>query len=363
MKSNKRNNLIIISAVVLLAIVTLVVIMVRGKKATFDQDFQIEAFGYPGAVTKIYMTDKNDHEVTLQYVNDTLWLVDGQWPASQPMVDLLAETLSEMRIRRRVNEAAAENVVTEIASRSVKVEVYYNDYRISLFRGKIRLFLYEHCEIIYVGHDTQDMMGTYMYREGDRYPYVIYLPGLRGCLSPRFIVDPYAWRSHSIVSLPVQAIASVELEIPSMPSESFVVEREGDGFVFNFLSPKTRVNGFDTARVAQLLSSFVSLNFDEFAKVVPKVELDTTFSRSPRTILRVTDTKGESHVLKTYIKYQNPDDILSMPDTAMYQVFDVDRLYAVLDDKDTVLIQYYVFDNILQPASFFLGHEKSFFAR
>ena len=77
----------------------------------------------------------------------------------------------------------------------------------------------------------------------------------------------------------------------------------------------------------------------------------------------MTDTKGNSRELKTYIKYTNPDDIVNMPDTTMYQVFDINRLYAVLDNKDTVLIQYYIFDNILQPASFFLGKDKSYFAR
>ena len=194
-------------------------------------------------------------------------------------------------------------------------------------------------------------------------PYIVHIPGFRGCISPRFYIDPYLWRSHSIVSLPVQKIARVELEIPSMPTESFAVVREGEGFTFNLLNPPTKVEGFDTARVAQLLSSFVNLNFDEYAKVVPKVELDTTFSREPRTILRITDTEGETRELKTYIKYSNPDDLRAMPDTTMYQVFDLDRLYAVLDGKDTVLIQYYTFDNILQPASFFLGREKNHIAR
>ena len=47
-----------------------------------------------------------------------------------------------------------------------------------------------------------------------------------------------------------------------------------------------------------------------------------------------------------------------MPDTSMYQMFDINRLYALIDNKDSVLIQYFIFDNILQPASFFLGKNK-----
>ncbi len=359
----KKSNIIIISIVLLLGIATLIVVLQRGKNHTFKQDFQIEAAAQPGRVSKIFMADKENNHVLLTYKNDSLWMVDEVYPASQHMVELLLETLSDMRIRNRVNAAAVANVNKLLAAKSVKVEVYYKDYRISWFKDKFRMFPYEKCEVIYVGHDTQDMLATYMYRDGDDAPCVVHIPGFRGCLSPRFVVDPFLWRSHSIVSLPVQQIERVELLIPSMPSESFSIDREGDGFVFNLLNPPSRIEGFDTARVAQLLSSFVNLNFDEFARKVPQVELDTTFTGQPRTVLRITDIQGNERELKTYIKYSNPDDLRAMPDTTMYEIFDLNRLYAVIDNKDTVLIQYYIFDNILQPASFFLGREKSYFAR
>ncbi len=358
---NKR-IIIIITIVVVLGLLTLFVSRKLSLRTTMRQDFQIEVAAIPGGVNKIFMADKENHQLLLENSGDTLWMVDGQYEASQHMVELMLETLAEMRIRNRVNKAAVENVVTQMAARSIKVEVYYNDYRINWFKGKFHLFPYEHCEVIYVGHDTPDMLATYMYREGDDVPYLIHIPGFRGCLAPRFVVDPYAWRSHSIVDLPIQEIEAVELTIPSSPDESYAVRRDGEGFVF-YKGNGQRVDGFDTARVAQLLSSFVHLNFDEYAKIVPQVELDTTFSKSPRTILHVTDTRGKTSELKTYIKYNNPEDLRSMPDTTMYQIFDMNRLYAVLNNKDTVLIQYYVFDNILQPASFFLGSDKSLFAR
>ena len=76
---------------------------------------------------------------------------------------------------------------------------------------------------------------------------------------------------------------------------------------------------------------------------------------APRTILRITDTTGSTHEVFTYIKYVNPDDLELVSNKDMYETFDVNRLYAIIDRKDTVLIQYHVFDNILQPASYFLG--------
>ena len=124
-----------------------------------------------------------------------------------------------------------------------------------------------------------------------------------------------------------------------------------------------RVAAFDTARVGQLLASFTWLNFDEFASIVPNTTADSSLTGAPRTILRITDTTGTTHEVLAYVKYTNPDDLDLISDPDLYETFDVNRLYAIIDRKDTVLIQYHVFDNILQPASFFLGQQKSPFAK
>lgn len=358
----KRRNLIIIAAVALLGILALIVWISRGQHSTFKQDFHIED---TATITKIFMADKNDSQVTLtRNEGDTTWMVDNTYEASQPMIDLLLNTLNDIRVRQRVNKNAAPNIIKDLSVRSVKTEIYQRVYRIDWFNHKLQLFPHTKLtEVLYIGHETQDNLGSFAFREGDKYPVVIHIPGFRGFVEPRFIADATLWRSHRIVSLPVTQIESIELEIPAMPEESFAVRREGDGFYMELLSTKQRVDGFDTARVAQMLASFTNLNFDEYAKAVPKAELDTTFSKAPRTILRINDRNGNSRELKTYVKYNNPDDVYTMPDPEMYNVFDLDRLYAVMDNADTVLIQFFVFDNILQPASFFLGKEMSGFAK
>ena len=99
MKSKK--SIIIVSLIVLLGVATLLVVMLRGRNHTFKQDFQVEAAAYPGAVTKIFMADKENHKVMFTYGPDSLWYVDDGYVASQKMMDLLLETLAEMRIRNK----------------------------------------------------------------------------------------------------------------------------------------------------------------------------------------------------------------------------------------------------------------------
>lgn len=361
MKKNK--NIIIIIAVAVVGLVALLVAKHGAKDATFDQDFHVEDID---AVTKIYLADKQNNHVLLQRVadstHDTMWTVDTLYPASQPMVDLLLETLHDMRIRQQVNKNAVPQAIKVLSARAIKVEVYQKKYFINWFGGKFKLFPHEKLTVTYhVGHETQDMMACHIFREGDKAPYIIHIPGFRGYLTPRFVTDPMAWRSHTIVHWDIHHIQSVELDVTADPAESFAVRRQGEGFGFELTQSHTMVPNFDTARVAQMLSCFSNLNFDEFAANVPNSNMDTSFNAGPRTILRITNTNGVTREVKTYLKYTNLDDMEVMQDTSLYEMFDVNRLYAIVDNKDTVLLQYFVFDNILQPASYFLGQQKGSF--
>lgn len=360
----KKKNLITLLAVVVVGLAAFLIAREKTRN-TLEQDFHIEDID---AVTKVYIADKQDRHVLLQRVadstHDTMWTVDTLYPASQPMIDLLLSTMHDMRIRQQVNKNAIPYTIKTLSARAIKVEVYQRKYFIDWFHGKVRLFPHEKLAVTYyVGHETQDMMACYMYREGDKVPYVIHIPGFRGYLTPRFSSDPLAWRSHAIVHWDIHHIDRVEMEIPASPEESFAIQREGEGFVFELTQGHTRVDQFDTARVAQLLASFANLNFDEFAEAVPNSDMKASFAGSPRAILRITDNDNETREVRTYLKYNNPDDTLAMPDSDLYEMFDINRLYAVINQKDTVLIQYFVFDNILQPASYFLGKEKSPFAK
>ena len=356
----KKRNIILIGAVVLIALAALVIALRGSRKATFRQDYHVEDIS---SITRIFLADKQENEVLLTRTGDSTWLVDNTYEASQPLVDLLLETLNTMRIRQQVNRNAIPTIITDLSAHAIKVEIFQRVYFIDWFGGRLRLFPKEKLTVTYyVGRETQDLMASYMFREGDKVPYIIHIPGFRGFLTPRFVTDPLKWRSHNIVDLNVHAIERVELTIPDMPEENFAIHREGEGFYMTVQGDR-RVPGFDTARVAQMLSSFTWLNFDEFAAIVPNSFADSCVTGTPRTILQITDTAGHTTEVKTYIKYTNPDDLANMPDSAMYETFDLDRLYAIINNRDTVLIQYYVFDNILQPASYFLGEDKRLIAK
>lgn len=356
----KKRNIIILLCVAVIGVAALIIAGQGSKKSTFKQDYHIEDIT---TVTKIFMADKQNNSVLLTKGfegNDSIWAVDETYEASQPMVDLILETLHDMRIRYQVNKNAVPNAIKNISANHIKCEVYQRVPFINWFGGAVKLFWHEkRTATYYIGHETQDNLGNFIFREGDKAPCVVHIPGFRGFLSPRFVTDPNLLRTHRIVNLNVRQIQEVDLDITDSPEESFSIIKDGDMFSLQIGKNKALAQTFDTARVAQMLLSFSNLNFDEFAKNVPQAELDTTFRRSPITILTITDTTGVSHKVETYRKYINAEDNARMGDK-ISSVFDLDRMYAIIDKKDTVLIQYFSFDNILQPASYFLGQQKQY---
>jgi hypothetical protein len=285
------------------------------------------------------MTDKLDNKMSLVRSGKG-WSVDEKYPANDPMVNGLLETLKKMRIRSEVNRSAVPNVLKDIAAHGVQVDIYQGD----------QLF-----QTYFVGRETQDHMASFMIRKGDSIPCEVHIPGFRGYLTPVFSAEGIKWRSHRIVDLDVYDIARIELEIPNAPRESFAIVQDNKDFYMELLEGHQRIRNFDTARVSQMLSTFKNLNFDEFASIVPNSNADSCVRGVPRCILRITDTHGNHNEVKVYLRYINPADAAAMPNEKLREELDVNRLYALIDNKDTVLIQNWIFDHILQPASFFMG--------
>lgn len=349
MNKQTKRNIILVSVIAAILAATALVWILRKDRiegtGPHDSSYHVEDIA---SISKIVMIDKLDNRVTLEQLKDSSWTVDGKYPASQPLVDRLLETLNKMRIRSEVNRDAVPNVLKDIAAHGVQVDIYQNDQLTKTY---------------YVGRETQDHMASFMIRKEDSIPCEIHIPGFRGYLSPIFTAEAIKWRSHNIVDLDVYDIARIELEIPKAQNESFAIVQKDKDFYMELLEGHRPIQGFDTARVGQMLSTFKNLNFDEFASIVPNSLFDSCVSGTPRVILRITDTKGKSCEVKVYLKYSNPDDVATMPDERMREELDVNRLYAIISggngrkntDNDTVLIQNWIFDHILQPASYFQG--------
>lgn len=349
MKLNrKQKNLIGLLSIIILITISLVVVFSQ-KSSTIEQNFHIKD---TNKITKIVIEDreKNISKVVKQ---DSIWMVNDKFQASPLMVSTMLETLREMRIREPVAKAAHENIIKQLSARNTRIDVYTESYFINL--GFIKLFKREKLEkSIYIGNETMDNTGTFMLIKGTKDPCVIHIPNFRGYLSSRFTAVENDWKMHTIFKYKPQDIASIKVEIPDYPQEGFELYAEENTFHIKRLVDGELLKDFDTLKVTAFISSFFELNFENIATNIPQIHKDTIFSKNPSFVFTVKDKAGKEKKLKTFIKMNEGTWVSENDKTNFYEIFDINRMYGLMDgSSDTLILQYFAFDNIIKPVSYF----------
>ncbi len=218
----KKNKTIILITLILLVIAA--VLVVTNSYTTLRRDVSEFAVADTAAVTKIFLADKNNNEVTLSRLPEGGWLVNGRSLAQQAKISSFLKTLMDLEVRSPVPLAARDNVIRRMAANAKKVEIYQVRPRINLF-NIIKLFPREkNVKTYYVGDVTADNLGTFMLMDGADEPYVVHIPNFRGFVSTRYSTNPAEWRDYTVFRTRIGDIASVRMEFPSDPAQSYLME-------------------------------------------------------------------------------------------------------------------------------------------
>jgi hypothetical protein len=335
----------------LLAILAIILVMNRknGNMRQRNNDFAVND---TSNITRIFFADKGNNTVKLERVAAGTWSINEKYSASTDAVNIMLKTLLALDVKNPVAKNARNTIIRLMAAKSVKVEVYQSVFRINLFNW-IKLFPHEkRTKTYYVGDATQDNMGTFMLMEGSEDPYVVYIPGFRGFVSTRYSAIETDWRDHGIFNSKLPDIKMVSLQYPDSPQNSFSITNSNNrNFVLTSLKDKIPLNDFDTIKVIQYLGSFHKINFESFLPDMEKKEYDSIAAMPASAVISLEDRFGKLFVLKVWRRKAEPGetDIEGNP-----SLWDRDRLYARIEGtNDLVTIQYFVFDRILKPITWF----------
>ncbi len=347
----KKNRFIFVTFVIL-ALIALILWLTQSQ-TTFRRSMSDFTLNDSSNVTKIFMSDKNNNSVSLTKISSGKWLVNEKYQAQKLTVEMLLKTMVGIEVQQPVAMAAHDNIVKELAVNSVKVEIYQWVYRIDLF-GLIRWFPHEKMtKVYYVGGATPSNLGCFMLLENSSEPFIVSLPGFRGFVSPRYSPIEKYWRDYNIFKKTIPEIAMVKVEIPATPDYSYEVRNNGKNrFALISLSDHTEIPDYDTLKILNFLSGFRNLNYEALLNDMDKARKDSILASQPFIIITLTDTAGVTKTIKTYHKKgpEGQTDLQGIP-----LPYDLDRLYASVNDgQDFTIIQYYTFDKVLRPKSFFL---------
>lgn len=349
----KKNKFAIVLAIILIVIAIVLIwnnrylSTLRGDSA----DFQVWD---TASITKVYLADRRDHETLLERnPNGAGWTLNKDYKAHPKKIDQLFYTLYKVRVRMPVSVTSHDNVITQMSSSSTKVEVYQIVPRINLF-NTIKLFYHEaRTKVFYVGEATQDNIGTFMLREGSDQAYIVYIPGFQGYISTRFTADPDDWRDHTIFHETLANIKSASVEFGDNPTRDFRIDNVGHHQYQLTRLADNQSLPLDTLKVINFLSAFSDVRFESLLNnITPQQRMDSI--RNAPFLHRITLVNKDGKVvsMRTYPKRQQTVKNIPEEERAM----DVDRMFAfVNDDRDFVLVQYYIFDKLLHDVNYYIA--------
>ncbi len=350
----KKNRLLFILTI--LVVIVGVFLLLNNRSSTLRDAESGFAVSDTSNVTRIFMVDKNNRSVKLEKQENGTWILNDKFLAHDFNVRMLLGTIKDLKVRYPVPLAANDNVLRRLSAVARKVEIYQEVYRINLF-DRMKLFPHEKLtRTYYVGDATQDNMGTFMKMEDADQPYVVYIPKLRGFVYTRYSTDEDDWRDHTIFKTPLHDFASVQMEFLESPEESFVVEAMDDGnFKMTQLGSDVAIP-YDTLRMLQFVSAFKDIRFESVLnnKLEPEY-IDSIASGPAAHIITLKEKDGDVFSVTTYRKGGISE--LYDEEGAAMEPFDLDRLYAFINERDFVLIQYFVFDKVLRNASYLQNKE------
>lgn len=355
---NKRNIILLICAVVL-AIGCVLLVLWKTKVIFNKSDIQVDMFAVKdtATVTRVFLADMHENTVLLTKTAEG-WRLSDTVPVIAGKVESLLSTMQNIRVQQPASKNSIENINRMMAAGAIKVEVYENAPLFTLF--KKGFFVKERRTLTYyMGPATQSNTSNYAILEGrEDMPCIVYLPGFRGFVTPRYSPFTEDWVSHKLFDTKLTRIQEVTVTDYEHPEQSFRIEKAGARFFHLYNSQNQMITQYDTNKVINYLSDFRNRNYESLVTEIEPDKRDSIIRNSLFKTIRLTDVNGKTDELSFY----HMDSELDYYDEQGNHMDDIeflynrDRCYAVLNGNKRQLyrVQFYHFDRLLQPFSYFV---------
>ena len=329
----KRNTFIIALVVIALGVLAVILINQNGS-GTLKPELKDFAVQDTASIDKIFMVRKSNEQVILSREEGS-WMVNDTYEVRPDAISLLLKTIQRLRVKAPVSKSAMDYVLKMMATRNTKVEIFS--------KGKL-------IKTYYVGGPTQDQVGTFMMMEGSSVPFVVSIPGFAGYLSSRYFTEEDQWRTPLLLSYDYKEISQIRSVNNDDPSQSFILSSGNDKLMMTRLENNEQASSLDTLAVRFFISNHERVACEFFADLLEPEIKDSLAAAQPFHVLEITDIYGKKTKIEAHRRapLEQAD-----PDEPVYE-YDRERMYARINDKVWVVIQYFVFDPLFHEFDFFL---------
>ncbi len=338
----KKKSIITIFILLALVITAVLVYKNKGKNSTIDKDASDFSLKDTAAVDKIFLANKEGKSVLLEKKSGK-WLLNNTYNVRPDAIELLLYTLRTVEVKSPVSKNSRNTVIKIMAAKSTKIEVYSKGNKVKQY---------------YVGHSTQDHLGTFMLltnpETDENYPepFITYIPGFDGFLTTRYNVDDVDWRDRLIINYRPPQIKQIKLDLYEIPDSSFVI----DLFSMQRFGLKTLKGGkqvpFEEEKIKQFIAYFQNVNCEIVLEKTDRLVDSLSKSAIPFAALTVLDRNNKSNVIQFYHKFALKE---KNQEYGIDYKYDPDRLFVKYNNgADYGVAQYFVFGKMLQTYGYFM---------
>lgn len=292
------------------------------------------------AITKVFLADKAGNKVLVErQLGKSLWRVNGKYDARPDVTKYLLETIKTVSVKTPVPKPAQQNVMRKLAAGGIKVEIYTKD------SGD------EPEKVYYVGGETSDQMGTFMMLEGSPIPFITEIKGFFGYLTPRYSPKEIDWRDIIFFRLKPDAIAKVEIQYPPKPEEGFVIDNTAKQPTVSRLINEDMVPNPDMVKLQKYLGGFTVTPYESVAFNLKPEKVDSILKTSPFAIFNLKEKAGKTHTMKCFYIKRHMEEL---DENGKPLPVNTDKFHIQYNNsKELFVAQFYVWDRVLVPFSFF----------
>ncbi|WP_146194142.1 hypothetical protein [Brumimicrobium oceani] len=306
------------------------------SKAT---DISLIAFAVEdtSTVNKIEIYDSyTDQNFSVSRNDEGIWVGENGECIQQNIIQMMLETMNKITLKGYVPQSAMANMKKRLMANHKTVKIYQN--------GKW-------AKTWYVGHSTQDHMGTHMLLEtpdikSDN-PVIMGMKGFYGILEPRFFADARRFACIGLFSYKSSDLKQVEVINRVVPDKSYLIEINSPDDISVTTNGKP-VQNINKDNLTFYLNGFENVNFNQPNFTLSPAQIDSIKASTPDYELNIT-AKQSSYNLDLYRRL---DPEYDKKDTLAY---DQDYLWGVKSDGDLVRVQYYSVGPLIQGKTVFVN--------
>ncbi len=330
----KRIYFLIFILIILLLIASYLIFVGRpGMFKGMDNEFAIR----DTASIRLIEIRSSDHIIILER-QEGQWVINRQFTASSRRVKGLLTLISRLKINSVVPVSIKDEIMNRLENEGK---------RLMIMTGRRNPY------ITFMYHDTVYTNATYMMAEHSDHIFRIEVPGFRNRnIAGLFVDEINYWRDHKLFHLKPNEFISISLADRKNPENSFHLIINDPGNYELYTNPDSnKIPDPDTEAIEQYLGYFTSVSFEQF---LSSNDYDAGISfrdEDAGMIITVRDSRNNNDEVITFTRYVKNRKGIPEPD--------LNRLYAVMNKTDTVLVKYVELDPVMKEIGYFLNRKKN----